>query len=525
MTTRPTSRVPRSSARVIARLEHALAVQREEARRQAEHWLEVNGRLDESLGVFMRLYEDAPVGYLTLNESGIVIEVNKRAAALLGCEPGAVRGRPLLFFVDRMASNRLLRHLMRCRAGEAAVTSEIAFRVGREATPTQFELVSRRTGFAGGRIAFQTVVNDLTERRQTQRILAASEKRYREIVETAHEGICKVDSANYITFSNRAFGRLLGRSEDEILALPFEQVLLPEDVEVERELFKRRDTGRLGVREQRLRRSDGTAVWTSVTTSLLVDDDGQFAGMLRMYTDISDRKELERARDNLVRHLVAAQEAERHRVARELHDQMGQHLVGLSLGLNRLAQLSAGSLEVSQITQRLQSVADTMARDIRHLAFELRPASLDDLGLADAVSNYADGLARRFGIEVDVQCERVPRLDTTAETTVYRIVQEALTNVVKHAQAQRLSVILERRGDRLQLIVEDDGIGFRPEQVLRHGSDSSGLGLRGMIERAALVGGEFQVESRPGHGTTLFLRVPLDGEEQASHEETTPAAG
>ena len=113
MTKRQGSRVRRSPATVIARLERTLAMHREEARRQAEHWLEVNARLDESLGVFTRLYEDAPVGYLTLNESGIVIEVNKRAAALLGCQPGAVRGRPLLFFVDRAASDSLLRHLMR----------------------------------------------------------------------------------------------------------------------------------------------------------------------------------------------------------------------------------------------------------------------------------------------------------------------------------------------------------------------------------------------------------------------------
>jgi two-component system, NarL family, sensor histidine kinase UhpB len=312
--------------------------------------------------------------------------------------------------------------------------------------------------------------------------------------------------------------------KDELVAQPFELLLPPDGVAAEQEAFKLRDTGRQGVREQRLRRADGTFVWTSVSTSLLLDVDGGFAGMLRMYTDITDRKQLEAARENLVRDLVAAQEAERHRVARELHDQMGQHLVGLSLGLNRLAQLGGNSAEVAQITQRLQSLAETMARDVQHLAFELRPASLDDLGLGDAVSNYADEVARQSGIEVDVQCDRMPRLDPNAETAIYRIVQEALTNVTKHARAQRVSVILEPRGDRLHVIVEDDGVGFKPE-VVAHAHNGHRLGLRGMIERAALVGGEFQIESRPGRGTTLFLRVPLRRGKKADDEEATIATG
>jgi PAS domain S-box-containing protein len=516
-------RARRPKAAAIARHEEALAILREETRCQAERWLEVNQRLEESLAVYKALYDDAPVGYLTLNESGIVIDVNARAALLLGRDPHLVRGRPLSFFVHRAAADQLLRHLLRCRSGESPVITELVVRLGHDKT-IPVELVSRRTWLAGGRIAFQTVVNDLTERRETEQIIAANEKRYREIVETANEGICKVDASNRITFINRAFTRLLGQPEDALLGTSLEQLLLPEDVAVERAAFARREAGRGSVREQRLRRADGSTVWTGVSTTPLVDDDGEFAGMLRTYIDITDRKELETARERLVRDLVAAQEAERQRVARELHDQMGQHLVGLSLGLNRLAQMGGPSTEVAQIARRLQAITDTMSRDVQHLAFELRPASLDDLGLAEAVRNYADGMARRFGLEVDVQCERMARLDTSAETTIYRIVQEALTNTAKHAQAQHVSVILEARGDRLHAIIEDDGVGFRPE-LLRYDGKASRLGLRGMSERAALVGGEFQIESRPGHGTTVFLRVPLRRKEHASHEETPTPAG
>ena len=490
---------------------------------EAERWLEANHRLEESLTIFKALYEDAPVGYITLSEGGVVIDVNRRAAVLLGRSRRFVRGRPLLFFADRSTTERVLRHLLRCRSGESPVATEVEFRLGNDKT-SQVELISRRTWLAGGRIAFQTVVNDLSDRRETERVIAAREKRYREIVETAYEAICRVDVSNRITFVNRAFTRLLGHPEETLIGTSHEQLLLPEDIEAERASFNRREAGRGDVRELRLRRADGSAVWTGASATPLMDDDGEFAGMLRTYIDITDRKELETARERLVRDLVAAQEAERQRVARELHDQMGQHLVGLSLGLNRLAQIVGASPEITHITKRLEAITDTMARDVQHLAFELRPASLDDLGLADAVRNYADGMTRRFGLQVDVQCDRMPRLDSSAETTIYRIVQEALTNVAKHATARRVSVILEARGDRLHVIVEDDGIGFQPELV-RHGGNGGRLGLRGMIERASLVGGEFQIESRPGRGTTVFVRVPLRREEKTSHEETTTATG
>lgn len=512
-----------SSTTATARLKEALALQRELTRLEAERWLEVNQRLEESLAIYKALYDDAPVGYLTLSESGVVIDVNLRAALLLDRDRRLVRGRPLLFFVDRSTSDQVLRHLLRCRSGESPVATEVLFRVGDNKT-SLVELISRRTWLAGGRIAFQTVVNDLTDRREAEGKVAASEKRYREIVETATEAICKVDVSNRITFVNRAFARLLGHSEEALLGTSHEQLLLPEDIEIERAAFNRRGADRGYVREMRLRRVDGSPVWTSASAMPLFADDGEFTGMLRTYVDITDRKALETARERLVRDLVAAQEAERHRIARELHDQLGQHLVGLSLGLSRLAQVDSAAPGMNDLIQRLEAITDTLARDVQHLAFELRPASLDDLGLADAVSNYADGTARRFGLEVDVQCEGIPRLDSSAEITIYRVVQEALTNVAKHAKAKHVSVILEARGDRLHVIVEDDGVGFRPE-LLRSGGDSGRLGVRGMAERASLVGGDFQIESRPGRGTTVFLRVPLRRVEKSSHEEAATATG
>ena len=175
------------SSAAIGRLEKALAIQRAETRRQAELWLAAHTRNDDSLRIFQSLYEDAPVGYVTLSRSGNVVDVNNKVAALLEREPRAIRGRPLLFFIHRSSTDRFLRHVAGCREGAESITSEVVLRVGPDHT-IPVELISTRTTLLDGTIGYQTIVNDLSVREAIQRAIAASEKRYREIVETANDG-------------------------------------------------------------------------------------------------------------------------------------------------------------------------------------------------------------------------------------------------------------------------------------------------------------------------------------------------
>jgi signal transduction histidine kinase len=204
--------------------------------------------------------------------------------------------------------------------------------------------------------------------------------------------------------------------------------------------------------------------------------------------------------------MVAAQERERQRIARELHDQMGQHIVALSLGLARLAQMSDLG-EATQIVAQLRAVADLLGRDVHTLALELRPAALDHLGLGVALTSYAEALAARSDVEIDVHCDRIDDLNITAtvQTGVYRIAQEALTNVARHSRATKVDVMLERQSDCVLLIVEDNGVGFEPEDAQ---PARGGFGLLGMHERASLVGATVQIESSQGKGTTVLLRLP-----------------
>jgi signal transduction histidine kinase len=228
-----------------------------------------------------------------------------------------------------------------------------------------------------------------------------------------------------------------------------------------------------------------------------------------LQTEISKHKESESARLELLRRLVTAQEEERRRISRELHDQTGQHLAALLLGLKTLKNSTEnGSSSLHQSLFQLQKLTERLVEEAHHLAWELRPAALDDLGLETAISNYVEKWSERNSISLDFHSGlNKLRLSPHVETAVFRIVQEALTNVLKHAQATRVSVMLEYRYDELLVIVEDNGRGFQPEVPLTI-KERGGLGLVGINERVALVGGKLNIESEPGGGATIAIRIP-----------------
>jgi signal transduction histidine kinase len=212
----------------------------------------------------------------------------------------------------------------------------------------------------------------------------------------------------------------------------------------------------------------------------------------------------ERVGRDALRRVVEAQELERARLARELHDETGQALTSILLGLKGLED-TVSTAEAREGVVALRELVVSTLQDVRRLAVELRPSALDDFGLVPALERLAASLEEQSGLAVDVEAQLGPeRLPPDAETALYRIVQEALTNVVKHASAGRVSITLVRKEGSAVAVIEDDGRGFEP------GSTRSGaLGLAGMRERVGLVGGRLSVESTPGSGTTLVAEVPV----------------
>jgi len=225
----------------------------------------------------------------------------------------------------------------------------------------------------------------------------------------------------------------------------------------------------------------------------------QFATRAAVAVDLSRRV----ARDSL-RRIVEGQEAERRRLARELHDETGQALTSVLLGLKSIEDAKSDE-QMRRAAGELRALVVATLQDVRRLAVDLRPAALDDFGLVPAVERLVQTFADVTGIEIQLEAQLGDgRLPGDVETTLYRIVQEALTNVAKHAGALRVSILLVRRGESVTAVIEDDGQGFVPDEARQDG----GLGLSGMRERVALLDGRLQVESSPGAGTTIVAEVP-----------------
>ena len=222
-------------------------------------------------------------------------------------------------------------------------------------------------------------------------------------------------------------------------------------------------------------------------------------------------EEQARARRELLGQVIAAQEAERARVSRDLHDDVGQALTSVLLGLRLVEDSLAGpDLDPADARERVADLRDLVAdglRRARQLAFDLRPTVLDDVGLAPALQRLTGDVAMRSGVAVELDTSALApdeRLAPEIETVVYRVVQEALTNVVRHAAATTASVALAGRDNVIRVLIEDDGVGFDPQQT----PTRERLGVDGMLERAALVGGTVSVTSAVGAGTTVVLEVP-----------------
>ena len=224
-----------------------------------------------------------------------------------------------------------------------------------------------------------------------------------------------------------------------------------------------------------------------------------FAARAAVAVDLSDRV----ARDAL-RRVVEGQELERRRLARELHDETGQALTSILLGLKQVEEAKTPE-EASRASASLRELTVQTLQNVRRLAVELRPQALDDFGLVPALERLGEAFAEQSGITVDVQANLDPsRLPPEIETALYRIVQEALTNVAKHSSASHVSVVVTKREGFVTAVVEDNGKGFGAR-----GGAGEGLGLIGMKERVGLLGGRLAIESTEGAGTTLVAEVPV----------------
>jgi PAS domain S-box-containing protein len=386
----------------------------------------------------------------------------------------------------------------------------------------------RLLGLVADRIAIAIDHARLYEAERSARAAAeTAERRFRLLVDGVRDyALYLLDREGRVVSWNAGAERMKGYRADEVVGRHFGLFYTPEDTRRSlpaQALAAAEAEGRFETERWRVRK-DGSRFWAGVVITALRDDAGGLVGFATLTHDLTERKRAAEIRARLLEQVIAAQEEEQRRIARELHDETGQSLTSLLVGLRAVEE--APTLEGARArAAELRRITVRALDEVRRFAWGLRPASLDELGLVPALEQYAAECAQSYGMSVDVQARGLEsgRLPAPVETALYRIVQEALTNAAKHAKAQTVSVVVQRHASRVQAIVADDGCGFDVDAALGTPSAWAHLGLHGMRERAALLDGSVTIESTPGEGTTVYAWVPLAGEDDG--EDPDPHRG
>jgi PAS domain S-box-containing protein len=340
--------------------------------------------------------------------------------------------------------------------------------------------------------------------------LAGAELAYRILFDQMNEGAVTLTSDGVIAYCNRRFAEIVRLPLARVIGVPLRRFVPP----AERDRFEALREG--GSRENArgdlgFVAGDGSPVPVAVSFAPLHAEGSVVPiGVVGVISDTTERKQHDDLRSRLIEQVMTAQDEERRRIARELHDETGQSLTALLVGL-RTIETSRSRREAAELARRLREMVAQTLEEVGRLSRGLHPSTLDDVGLAAAVTRQVQEFVELHGVATDVRMEGLgPQpLPPLLQTTVYRVLQEALTNVARHAAARRVSVQLASNAASVELRVQDDGIGLNP--TVRTAGNRRRLGLQGMRERAALLGGSVEVESQRGAGTTITARFPLPG--------------
>jgi two-component system, NarL family, sensor kinase len=333
---------------------------------------------------------------------------------------------------------------------------------------------------------------------------------YRVLIESMNEGALTLTADQTILYANQCFARMVQCPLEQIMGGSFSRFLSTEDRAKLRPLLKQ--AAKSGSKIQVLLNiGGGSQMPVQISIRSLAKNGFKSAPFGLVVTDLTAARRSEELLRTLTHRVVQAQEAERGRVALELHDNITQLLCAVLVRSQTLAdKLSSSDGPSKREAIKLRELLGQTAEAVERISRDLRPSVLDELGLVAVLNDTSTAFAERTGVSVKLACVRLTaRLAADTELTLYRILQEALENVEKHARARHVTVHLTQRGAFVQLAINDDGIGFDPNRHPARRKGKGGLGLLGMRERATYVGGALNVKSTLGKGTTIQVQIPL----------------
>jgi PAS domain S-box-containing protein len=372
--------------------------------------------------------------------------------------------------------------------------------------------ISKDNGDFDGAMA---IVSDISSQRLTEQALRESEARFRLVANTAPMLIWMSGPDRLCTYFNNSWLTFTGRSMDLELGNGWAEGIHPEDLQRCLDTYTRAfDAHEKFNMEYRLRRYDGEYRWLLDIGVPRFNHDGSFAGYIGSCVDVSDRKLAEEALSGVNSRLIEAQERERARIARELHDDIGQRLALLTIELEQFRQkFSDLPAEPLHRIAELRNHSSDIATDVQSLSHELHSSKIEYLGIATALRAFCHDFSDQQNVEIGFAHDEIPRsLPQEISLCLFRVSQEALQNALKHSGTRHFDVELRNSSSEIQLTVRDSGSGFDSEAALR----THGLGLISMAERVKLVGGRLSIDSQPHRGTTIRASVPLSKAARAS---------
>jgi len=469
---------------------------------------------EQRLGVLVESVRDHAI--VRLDPSGRVVSWNVGAQHIKGYTAQEIMGRSFACFYtpEDAAAGKPAQNLR--EAAQRGRCEVQGWRVRKDGSRFWADVVISpvRNG-AGSLLGFAKVTRDLTERRRAEEALREREALLRATFEQAAVGIAVARLDARFVRTNEVFQRMVGYSDEELQSLTYADITYPEDLPRNRELMAELAEGKRSAftLEKRYCRKDGAPIWVQVTVSALPSEQGEPRLFVGVIEDITERRgaqeQLHRHREqlrDLAARLEAAREAERTRIAREIHDELGQALTALKIDLTWLRRrLPQPAPELAGKVDGMEAILDGTAGAIQRIATELRPGVLDELGLQAAIQWQAREFETRTGIACRVEVGAAhSAVDATRATAAFRIFQEALTNVARHAGASSVLVRFTLSAQALELSVQDNGRGISDGAL----SDSRSLGLLGIRERATNLGGTVTITAASGRGTLLTLSLP-----------------
>jgi PAS domain S-box-containing protein len=340
--------------------------------------------------------------------------------------------------------------------------------------------------------------------------LEGAEHAYRVLIESMNEGALTLTTGKMILYANDRFAKMVKCPLEQVVGSTFRRFLSAEDRATLRLLLKRADKSGSKI-QVLLNAGDGSQMPAQISIRPLARHGFNRATIGMVVTDMTEARRNEAMLRTLSHRLVQAQEAERGRVALELHDHITQLLCAILVRSQALAdKLSARDGPSKREAMKLREMLGQTAEEVERISRNLRPSVLDELGLAAVLRDTGKEFANRTGVAVKLVCVRLTaRLPADTELTLYRILQEALKNVEKHARASQVTVSLKQQGACVHLVINDDGMGFDPDHHPAKRKGKGGIGLLSMRERATYVGGALKVKSARRIGTEIEVRIPL----------------